>query len=142
MHRTVVIQSSHDLVHKLCSDIIEEAKISDFGRDDVFGIHLAIEEAMINAAKHGNKEDPQKQISVDYSITPDKFDISITDEGCGFKPEAVPDPRCGENLFKVTGRGMLLMKTYMDSVEYNAAGNCVHMIKYREKSKMTSPNRK
>jgi serine/threonine-protein kinase RsbW len=135
MHRTIAIQSSHDTVHKLCQDILAEVKRSDFGGDDVFGIHLAIEEALINAVKHGNKEDPQKQIKVEYSITPQKFDISVTDEGCGFTPEAVPDPRCGENLYKVTGRGLLLMRAYMDSVEYNDAGNCVHMVKYKAKSK-------
>jgi serine/threonine-protein kinase RsbW len=135
MHRTAVIQSSHDLVHKLCREILAEVKRNDFDQDDVFGIHLAIEEALINAVKHGNREDPLKQISVTYSITADKFDISITDEGHGFHPETVPDPRCGENLYKVTGRGMLLMRAYMDSVEYNEDGNCVQMTKYSAKSK-------
>jgi serine/threonine-protein kinase RsbW len=135
MHKTIVIQSSHDLVHKLCTDVLCEVKRNDFSQDDIFGIHLAIEEAMINAVKHGNMDNPLKHISVKYAVTPDKFEISITDEGSGFKPEAVPDPRCPENLYKVTGRGMLLMRAYMDDVEYNEAGNCVRMIKYKEKAK-------
>jgi serine/threonine-protein kinase RsbW len=135
MHKTAVIQSSHELVHKLCRDILEEVKRSNFSQNDVFSIHLAIEEAMINAVKHGNKDDQSGKISVEYSISQDKFDISITDEGCGFKPEKVPDPRCDENLYKATGRGLLLMRAYMDSVEYNESGNCVHMIKYRENAK-------
>ena len=135
MHRTVVIQNSHDLVHKLCTDILGDVKRNDFNQDDVFGIHLAIEEAMINALKHGNKQDPLKQIIVEYSITPDTFDISIVDEGSGFKPNSVPDPRCGDNLYKATGRGMLLMRAYMDSVEYNEAGNRVHMVKHAAKLK-------
>lgn len=135
MDKTAVIQSSHDLVHKLCQDILGEAKRSHFNRDEIFGIHLAIEEAMTNAVKHGNKEDQLRQINVKYSITPDKFEISITDEGSGFRPGKVPDPRCGENLYKATGRGMLLMRAYMDSVEYNEKGNCVQMVKYRQKTK-------
>jgi serine/threonine-protein kinase RsbW len=134
MQKKVQILSSHDIVHKLCSDIVREAKRSNFSRDDIFGIHLAIEEAMINAVKHGNNEDPQKKIRVDYSITAEKFEISITDEGNGFKPETVPDPRCGENLYKATGRGMLLMRAYMDFVEYAGQGNCVHMIKYKRQT--------
>ena len=89
---------------------------------------------MINAVKHGNSRTPHKQIRVDYSITDDRFEISITDEGKGFQPEAVPDPRCGENLYKATGRGMLLMRAYMDCVEYNIAGNWVHMIKCKQKA--------
>jgi serine/threonine-protein kinase RsbW len=131
MQKTVVIQSSHDLVHTLCREILQEAKSNHFSRDDLFGIHLSIEEAMINAVRHGNNDDPLKKVHVSYTITPSIFDISIEDEGSGFRPAAVPDPRCGENLYKATGRGVLLMKAYMDSVEYNQAGNRVHMIKHK-----------
>ncbi|HEY5138039.1 MAG TPA: ATP-binding protein [Methylococcales bacterium] len=135
MQRTIVIQSSHDLVHQLCKNILDEVKDSHFSTNDIFGIHLALEEAMMNAVKHGNKQDPLKKIQVEYSITPEKFDISIIDEGGGFAPTEVPDPRCGENLFKATGRGLLLMKAYMDYVEYNESGNRVHMMKYKEEIK-------
>lgn len=133
MQRTIVIQSSHDLVHQLCKNILDEVKDNHFSSNDIFGIHLAIEEAMMNAVKHGNKQDPLKKIQVEYSVTPEIFDISIIDEGGGFTPAQVPDPRCGENLYKATGRGLLLMKAYMDCVEYNKAGNSVHMIKYKNK---------
>jgi len=135
MQRTITIQSSHDLVHQLCKNILDEVKNNHFSSNDIFSIHLAIEEAMINAVKHGNKQDPLKKIRIEYSITPEMFDISIIDEGGGFTPTQVPDPRCEENLYKATGRGLLLMKTYMDCVEYNEAGNCVHMVKYKEEIK-------
>jgi serine/threonine-protein kinase RsbW len=133
MQRTIVIQSSHDLVHQLCKSILNEVKNNHFSSNDIFGIHLALEEAMMNAVKHGNKEDPLKKIQVEYSLTPEMFDISIIDEGSGFTPAGVPDPRCGENLHKPTGRGLLLMKAYMDCVEYNETGNRVHMVKYKNK---------
>ena len=131
MQKTVVIQSSHDLVHTLCKELLQEAKSNHFSQDDLFGIHLSIEEAMINAVRHGNNDDPLKKVRISYTITPSIFDISIEDEGCGFRPARVPDPRCGENLYKVTGRGVLLMKAYMDSVEYNEMGNRVRMIKHK-----------
>lgn len=132
MQKTVTIQSSHDLVHTLCKEILQEAKNNHFSQDDLFGIHLSIEEAMINAVRHGNNDDPLKKVHISYTITPGIFDISIEDEGGGFRPATVPDPRCGENLYKASGRGLLLMKAYMDSVEYNHAGNRVRMIKRKK----------
>jgi serine/threonine-protein kinase RsbW len=135
MRKTVVIQNSGDLARKLCRDIVAEIDSNAFSQEEVFGIQLAIEEAIINAVEHGNQQDPLKHITVEYSIIPDTFEIYITDEGCGFEPETVPDPRCDENLGRVTGRGIALMRSYMDNVEYNATGNCVHMIKRRAQVK-------
>jgi serine/threonine-protein kinase RsbW len=133
MQKTIVIQSSSDIARKLCREIVGEINPDDFTKNEIFGIHMAIEEAMINAVEHGNQYDPLKRIIVEYLITPDKFEISITDEGCGFKPNTVPDPRQDENINSVTGRGIVLMREYMDSVEYNKKGNCVHMVKLSRK---------
>lgn len=104
---------------------------ADFSQDECFGIQLAIEEAMVNAVEHGNKCDPLKTVTVEYLITTHTFEIAITDEGRGFKPKLVPDPRDDENIHNVTGRGIVLMREYMDSVEYNAKGNCVRMVKHQ-----------
>ena len=115
----------------MCDGILTDLEAQGFGHDDIFGIHLAIEEALINAVKHGNNADERKEVKIDYSITPENFDISITDQGSGFDSDGVPDPCLEENLLKMTGRGVLLMKSYMDSVEYSrsANGNCVRMTK-------------
>ena len=64
----------------------------------------------------------------------EKIEITMTDQGDGFDPGAVPDPRCAENLYRPEGRGLLLMRSYMDSVEFNECGNCVHMIRHKEES--------
>jgi serine/threonine-protein kinase RsbW len=133
MQKTIVIQSSSDIARKLCRAIVGEINPDDFTNNEIFGIHMAIEEAMINAVEHGNQYDPLKRIIVEYSITPDMFEISITDEGCGFKLDTVPDPRQDENINSVTGRGIVLMREYMDSVEYNKKGNSVHMVKLSRK---------
>jgi anti-sigma regulatory factor (Ser/Thr protein kinase) len=61
----------------------------------------------------------------------------MTDEGEGFDPEVIPDPRYGDNLYKPAGRGMLLMRSFMDVVEYNRQGNSVRMIRYREKRRQS-----
>jgi serine/threonine-protein kinase RsbW len=140
MHTTVVIQSSGDLARKLCREIVGQIDPNDFSQDECFGIQLAIEEAIINAVEHGNRLDPLKTVTVEYSIAPDMFEISITDEGCGFTPDAVPDPREDENIHNVNGRGIVLMRACMDRVEYNEKGNCVRMVKRRAGEKNTTKN--
>jgi serine/threonine-protein kinase RsbW len=136
MRKTTVIPSSGDLARKLCREIVEQIDPNDFDKGELFDIQLAIEEAMINAVEHGNRLDPLKHVTVEYSITPNTFEISIADEGCGFKPDTVPDPRRDENIHNVTGRGLILMRACMDSVEYNERGNCVRMIKHRRNDTM------
>ena len=131
IHRSVVVNSEQSAVNRLCQRLLCEVEDSGFSQDELFGIHLALEEAFINAIKHGNSQNPRKQVTIEYTIMPEKFEISITDEGNGFNPGSVPDPRCDGNLYKNSGRGLLLMRSYMNVVQYNQAGNCVHMIKYK-----------
>ena len=133
--RSVVIKNTISAVQDVCERILAELKARQFGEDDIFAIHLAFEEACFNALKHGNKMDSQKEIKIDYLISSDKVDISIEDQGSGFKPELVPDPRCGDNIYKVKGRGLLLIRSYMDSVKYNQFGNCLQMVKHKCKSR-------
>jgi serine/threonine-protein kinase RsbW len=131
MRKKIVIESFGNIARKLCREIVGQINPNNFSQEQIFDIQLAIEEAMINAVEHGNRHDPLKHITVEYSITPDTFEISITDEGCGFTPDTVPDPRQDENIHNVTGRGIVLIRACMDSVEYNERGNCVRMIKHR-----------
>jgi serine/threonine-protein kinase RsbW len=129
----IVVESKPSAVTGVFQQI--QAKLIDhnFGKDDIFAVHLTLEEAFLNAVKHGNKMDPSKKVKVEYSIDADKIEISITDQGSGFQPEAVDDPRFGENLFKPGGRGLLLMNSYMDMVKFNREGNSVYMVRYKEK---------
>ena len=115
----IVVESKPSAVTGVFQQI--QAKLIDhnFGKDDIFAVHLTLEEAFLNAVKHGNKMDPSKKVKVEYSIDADKIEISITDQGSGFRPDAVDDPRFGENLFKPGGRGLLLMNSYMDMVKFN-----------------------
>lgn len=99
---------------------------------DTFAIKLALEEALVNAIKHGNQMDPDKRVTVVFHVTPQRFDIRITDEGPGFNPDDVPDPTAIENLERPCGRGLLLMRGFMTEVEYHGRGNVVIMAKVRE----------
>lgn len=133
---SLAVESRQAAVDKVCERILSEIKANNFSREDVFSAHLAMQEAFLNAIKHGNRMDPCKQVKIEYSVSPEKFEISIMDEGEGFEPESVPDPRHEENLYKTEGRGLLLMNSYMDVVEYVGRGNCVHMVRYNQKNRL------
>lgn len=96
---------------------------------DLFSIKLAVEEALVNAIKHGNQMDRAKKVRVSCLVRADRFDVSISDEGRGFDPVEVPDPTLVENLERPCGRGLMLMRHYMTEVSYNANGTLVRMSK-------------
>ena len=131
--RSMVVSSTPSAVTEVYKMILPGLQANNFSEDDIFAVHLALEEAFINAVKHGNKMEPSKAIKIDYALESDKIEISMTDEGQGFDPEVIPDPRYGDNLYKPAGRGMLLIRSFMDVVEYSKQGNSVRMIRYREK---------
>ena len=80
----VHIASTCAEVEKICEVLLAEAKAQCYGENDLFGIHLALEEALMNAAKHGNGLDPAKKVYIEYCVTPEKFEVCITDQGEGF----------------------------------------------------------
>ena len=130
-NRVMTVSSKSSDACQVCEKILAEITAENYSQDDIFGIHLALEEAFINAITHGNKQDADKKIHIEYQITPEKVEITVTDQGKGFDMNSLPDPRCGDNIYKTSGRGVLLIRSYMDVVEYNDTGNCVKMIKYR-----------
>ena len=95
---------------------------------DVFAVRLACEEATVNAIKHGNQNYPCKQVFVRFHIDREFVLIEVQDEGGGYKPHLVPDPKC--NLERPSGRGLLLIQHYASWVELNEPGNCIRFCKY------------
>lgn len=98
---------------------------------DVFGVHLAVEEALVNAIKHGNHEDVGKSVQIEYRTTDDCVQIEIADEGPGFDPSVIPDPTTDELVDQPNGRGIMLMRSFMSRVEFSATGNRVLLEKCR-----------
>ncbi len=119
-------------VRRVQEQIEEALQEATYTEHEIFAIKLALEEALVNAIKHGNQMDADKRVAVHYSVTVERFDIRITDEGSGFNPEDVPDPTAIENLERPCGRGLLLMRGFMTEVEYLGRGNVVRMCKVRE----------
>jgi serine/threonine-protein kinase RsbW len=99
-----------------------------------FAVRLSLEEALVNAIKHGHKGDPQKEVQLRYHLAPQFLLAEIEDQGPGFNPEDVPDPLEPENQERPGGRGLLLMRNYMTWVKFNDAGNCVTLCRHRSKA--------
>lgn len=134
---SVVFASSLERAHQVEEDILACCRACCFADHDLFAIKLALEEALVNAVKHGNKLDPSKRVTVQYRCTPERLDVSIEDQGAGFKPCEVPDCTAEENLEVNHGRGILLMRAYMSNVVYNARGNKVSLTKFNEGHRKT-----
>jgi serine/threonine-protein kinase RsbW len=129
-----VIPSQTGAGKALLDEVLQRLEQCGWIQHDIFGVHLAMEEALVNAIKHGNRQDATKQVSVVCKLSPERVFIEISDEGPGFNPGAVADPTDLENLEVPSGRGIMLMRSFMSRVQYNERGNCVVMEKQRQKS--------
>ncbi len=127
----VAILSDPSEARRLQDDIEFLLQQNGYTDHEIFSIKLAVEEALVNGMKHGNCNDPGKRLCVSYLVNPTRFDILIVDEGPGFNPNAVPDPTAAENLERPSGRGLMLMRYYMNEVIWNESGNSVRMCKLR-----------
>ncbi len=103
----------------------------DYSPRDLFSVRLALEEGLMNAIKHGNQRDTSKTVRVFCEVSRTRAYIEIEDQGAGFNPETVPDPRAEGNLERASGRGLFLMRQYMSLVEYRDSGRLLVLEKLR-----------
>ncbi len=128
-HKTIAIPSIPSELRRVEDTILPALAARGYGERSLFAVKLALEESVINAIKHGNQLDSTKQVTIEFSLCDDETVLSVSDEGEGFDPQAVPDPGQEEYLQSFSGRGLALMRAYMDSVEFNEKGNRVTMTK-------------
>ena len=125
------IPSSLPIAHQVLDRFLQAVQNAGWEGRDFFHIQMACEEALVNAVTHGNKQAEDKQVELDLRISPEQIYIRIKDEGQGFCPETLPDPRDDDRLECVHGRGVLLIKEMMSEVRYIGCCNEVEMIKRR-----------
>jgi serine/threonine-protein kinase RsbW len=108
--------------------------------DALHWVSVAVRESVINAIKHGNCSDLQKRVHVEFTALEDGeqpgIAIRVRDEGCGFDPSTLADPLAPENLLKTSGRGIFLIRSFMDEMTFRRAaegGMEVRMVKRRDK---------
>ncbi|MFK7768837.1 MAG: ATP-binding protein [Mariniblastus sp.] len=125
------VPSDPDNCAPIIGMILDQLEKNNWPNKDVFGIHMAMEEAIMNAIKHGNHCAPDKDVHVLVEISATDFYSKVTDQGCGFNPDDVPDPTDDENLEKTCGRGVMLIKNFVDEAIYNEVGNSLELKKKR-----------
>jgi len=131
----IVIPSDLKEARRVQRHIEKQLKTTSFDSREIFGIRLALEEALVNAIKHGNRLDPRKKVEIQYLVEPGRFEVSIVDEGAGYMPELVPDCKADENLTRPGGRGLFLMRHYMTEVTVSPPGNRLSMTKVHANGK-------
>jgi serine/threonine-protein kinase RsbW len=128
------IPSERGAGRRVIDEVLGQLEEQRWSSHEAFSVRMALEEAIVNAIKHGNRLDGRKKVSVVCKMSSVRLWIKITDEGPGFDPQQVPDPTDPENLENPSGRGIMLMRSYMTRVEYNDIGNVVEMEKERANS--------
>ncbi|MGD9855154.1 MAG: ATP-binding protein [Planctomycetaceae bacterium] len=129
-----VIPSDVAAAQGLQERVVRALEDFEYSQRDIFCMRLAIEEAVTNAIKHGNRRDVTKKVFVRCLVDTERVRLVVEDEGAGFDLVDVPDPTADENLDKPSGRGIRLMQSFLTSVEYNDRGNRVTLVKRREPS--------
>ena len=124
-----IIESDLSQQREIQKRILDAVEDAGFTSDSVFAVKISLEEALINAIKHGNKLDPKKKVRIEASVSPGETEIIIEDQGPGFDRGCVPDPTSIENIEKCSGRGILLIEAYMDEVEWTNRGRRLRMMK-------------
>ncbi len=127
------IPSVLNLMHSILEYLVKRVEKLGIVNPERSNLFVALDEAFVNAVKHGNKFDAAKNIRIVADITPQEARFTIEDEGEGFDVSAIPDPTDIENLFKTSGRGVMFMYNIMDEVAYNAKGNRITLVKKSEK---------
>jgi serine/threonine-protein kinase RsbW len=128
----VTLESQLDsvsLAEEMCTRIAAAAGFDD---DDCFKIGMSVREGVINAYNYGSQKQADKKIFLTFELTPEKLIVRVQDQGKGFKLEDVPDPLADENLLKSSGRGIFLMRSFMDEFDVqksDAGGGVIVMAK-------------
>jgi serine/threonine-protein kinase RsbW len=129
----LILDSTLASVDKVEQTSVEFATLAGFDEDTIGNIAMAVREAAINGALHGNAYDPAKQLTASFEVNSDDLIICIADQGPGLDPDTIPDPLAPENILRGSGRGIFLIKAFMDEVHFRQLhpGTELTLIKHR-----------
>jgi serine/threonine-protein kinase RsbW len=119
------VNSAEEAASRIAAD-------AGFGDEDVMKISMAVREAAVNAVLHGNAYDPGKKVTLDFERTAADLVITIRDQGKGLDVSKIPDPLAPENLMKTSGRGIFIIRSFMDEVQINPSqtGTEIKLVKH------------
>lgn len=118
-----------EIAERALHDLCLEATCAE---EDVFWLATALREALANAIRHGNREDPKRRVFIDLWVVDQAVSIRVEDEGSGFAPELIPDPTEPDHLLRPSGRGIFYMRQFMDRVDFGrtaTGGTSVFMVR-------------
>jgi len=128
------LPSAISLMHIVLEYLMKRVEKLGVIKPEKSNLFVALDEAFVNAVKHGNKFDAQKLVRISAEVSSKEARFTIEDEGEGFDVNSIPDPLDPANLFKASGRGVLFIYNIMDEVKYNDRGNRLTMVKKTENS--------
>jgi len=129
---TLDIASRFEMLDVVQTVLAQCCALVGFDDEAVHYMSVAVRESVVNAIKHGNKQDEAKRVHVQFTIHDRALEVQVRDQGPGFDPAAVPDPLAPENLLKAYGRGIFFMRQFMDEVTHSfppKGGTVVRMLK-------------
>ena len=131
------LESTLESVDSAEQIVLAESQALGLDEDEIYRVGIAIRECMVNSVVHGNRYNSRKKVHLKVERTADRLTIVVRDEGDGFDPSAVPDPLNPENLLRGSGRGVMLMQSFMDEFQISQGqprGTEVKMVKYKAKA--------
>jgi serine/threonine-protein kinase RsbW len=126
------VASRFEMLDVVQTVLVQLCDLVGFDEEAVHYMSVAVRESVVNAMKHGNKQDERKRVFVQFTVHDRALEVEVRDEGHGFDPAAVPDPLAPENLLKAYGRGIFFMRQFMDEVTHSfppRGGTVVRMLK-------------
>jgi serine/threonine-protein kinase RsbW len=132
--RTVKLDlaSRFEMLDVVQTVLVQLCQLVGFDDEAQHYMSVAVRESVVNAIKHGNKQDESKRVFLEFTVRDKTLEVEVRDEGKGFDPGAVPDPLAPENLLKAYGRGIFFMRQFMDEVTHSfpaRGGTVVRMVK-------------
>jgi serine/threonine-protein kinase RsbW len=129
---TLDIASRFEMLDVVQTVLVQCCALAGFDEEAVHYMSVAVRESVVNAIKHGNKQDEAKRVHLQFTIRDRSLEVQVRDQGQGFDPAAVADPLAPENLLKAYGRGIFFMRQFMDEVTHSfppKGGTVVRMLK-------------
>ncbi len=126
------IASRYEMLDVVQTVLVQVCQIVGFDEESVHYMSVAVRESVVNAIKHGNRQNEAKRVHLRFTIHNRALEVEVRDEGGGFDPQNVPDPLAPENLLKAYGRGIFFMRQFMDEVTHSfppRGGTVVRMLK-------------
>jgi serine/threonine-protein kinase RsbW len=123
-----IVNNDPNLIPEVNDFLLDILKTANIEKNILANLNLAISEGLSNAMVHGNKLDPKKSVIISLNWFNDRIEICIKDSGNGFNPDEVPDPTNPENLLKDSGRGIYIMRSFINEVRYNFTNSGTELI--------------